>query len=144
MSQSNIDNIKLSQSGGASSIPAPSVPALSVPAPTPAPTPTPAPAPAPAPVEEPEIPKKNNKLREAILRTVLDILDRCTLYRSTQNVDPFLEKLFFQHGYTRYPAFDGFQFTNNKINAKFGDDLIEIFFSKAGYLRYGDKFIRYS
>tara|TARA_B100000886_G_scaffold106652_1_gene71159 strand:- start:324 stop:692 length:369 start_codon:yes stop_codon:yes gene_type:complete len=122
MNQSNIDNIKLSQSGGASS----------------------APAPAPAPVEEPEIPKKNNKLREAILRTVLDILDRCTLYRSTQNVDPFLEQFFYQHGYTRYPAFDGFQFTNNKINAQFGDDLIEIFFSKAGYLRYGDKFIRYS
>ena len=112
MSQSNIDNIKLSQSGGA----------------------------APAPVEEPE----KKKLSDAILRTVLDILDRCTLYRSTQNVDPFLEQFFYQHGYTRYPAFDGFQFTNNKINAKFGDDLIEMFFSKAGYLRYGDKFIRYS
>lgn len=87
---------------------------------------------------------KKKILRDAILRTVLGILDRCSLFKGTKNVDPFLEQFFYQHGYVRYPAFDGFQNTGSKVNAQFDDDLIEVFFNKAGYLRYGDKFIKYA
>ena len=75
------------------------------------------------------------------IKFVLLILDKCNLYRSSRSIDPFLEEFFFHHGYSRIPLYDAYTFTGQFTNARFGQDSIEHFFNKAGYLRYGDKFV---
>ena len=98
------------------------------------------------PLDYDEFSTKLNRKKEnarTLLKSVYIILERCKLYKSSLNIDPFLESLFYNEGYQRISAFDGFVYHGNLSNSLFDNKLIENFFKEAGYLKYGDKYIRY-
>ena len=87
-------------------------------------------------------PKKNN-INNIILVNVLSILEKCNALKATLGIDNTLDKLFLDHGFMRGQIYDGYQYTGVVINPVFDRDLIESFIKKAGYIKYGDMFIRY-
>jgi hypothetical protein len=55
----------------------------------------------------------------------------------------FLEQFFKNEGFIRIPSFDAFSYIGKTNNSNFDKDLVELFLKEAGYLKYGDKFIKY-
>ena len=98
------------------------------------------------PIDFDEFSKKLNMKKEnarIILKSIYVILERCRIYKASNYIDVFLENLFINEGYQRISAFDGFVYHGNLSNSLFDSKLIETFFKEAGYLKYGDKYIRY-
>ena len=98
------------------------------------------------PIDFDEFSKKLNMKKEnarILLKSIYVILERCRIYKVSNYIDVFLENLFINEGYQRISAFDGFVYHGNLSNSLFDSKLIETFFKEAGYLKYGDKYIRY-
>lgn len=86
---------------------------------------------------------QNNKLKDETLKVILNILEKCNSQKATLGIDNTLDKLFLDHGFMRGQIYDGYQYTGVVTNPVFDRELIESFIKKAGYIKYGDKFIKY-